>query len=393
MSIEIRELADADAEASRQLRHEAFGSRKSGEAFVARRGAHWLGAYDGARLVARFCDRVYDSYWGGARIPTSGLAGVTIAQEDRGSGVLGPLLDVGLRAAKERGAVVATMYPTAVGIYRSLGFERIADFTTVRLSMQTLMTVRRPTGVRLRRAQLADMATVRELYDAWARQHNGPLVREGAHFDHSDERLVGAFTGITIAEDDEGPCGYATWDRSPGHTPESYIAISDLISLRSQAAAALLAMFATNEPVLGFVKLDVSLPDPVQLALSAKQWEPLSRDIYGLKLLDIQRAFEMRRWSPVLRGSVEFSLVDDRLPENNGRWCLEVADGKASCQRVGAADHDGLQLTSRGLAVAYSGRQTLGSLRAESLVSGPRDSDAALDGLLGGREVHIRDYF
>lgn len=393
MQIDIRELADSDAEASRQLRHEAFGSKKTGEAFVARTAVNWLGAYDGDRLVARFADREYQTCWGGARLTTAGLASVTIAHEDRGSGVLTPLFDEGLRRAKERGAVVATMFPTAVGIYRRLGFERVAEKVNVRLDMRTLLTVRKPDGVTLRRASVADVPTVRALYDDWALRHNGPLVREGHHFRATDRELLDSYTGITIAEDAEGPCGFASWDRSSGHHADSYIAISDLVAVRSRAATALLAMFASNDPVLGFVKLDTSLPDPVQLALPANQWTILERDVYGLKVLDVAAAFEARTWSPALRASVSFALVDDRLAENNGTWQLDVADGRATCRRVSATPGDGLRLTSRGLAVAYAGAQTVASLRAEDLAAGPREDDAVVDALLGGHEVGIRDYF
>jgi hypothetical protein len=50
-------------------------------------------------------------------------------------------------------------------------------------------------------------------------------------------------------------------------------------------------------------------------------------------------------------------------------------------------------LDVRGLALAYAGAQSTANLRMAGLLTGPGTHDATLDALLGGRQVHIRDYF
>jgi hypothetical protein len=47
----------------------------------------------------------------------------------------------------------------------------------------------------------------------------------------------------------------------------------------------------------------------------------------------------------------------------------------------------------RGLALAYAGTQSCANLRLAGLLTGPDAHDATLDALLGGRQLHIRDYF
>lgn len=391
--IEVRPLADEDAEASRKMRHEAFGSKiPDSPAVVPRRGQHWLGAYDGGRLVARIADREYEAWFGGARLPISGMAGVTIASEDRATpGLLDDLVVTHLRAAKERGAVVSTMFPTAAGIYRRHGYERIAELQTVRLPLAALATVKRPAGIRLRRATAADAPVIRGLYEEWAATRNGPLVRSGVHFTSSDERLVGYYTAITLAEDDDGICGFASWDRSSGHTEDAYFSVGDLVWSRRGAAQALLAMLGTNAPVAGYVKLETTSEDPLRLVLPSNSWQVTDADVYGCKVLDVAAAFEGRTWDPSLRCALPFRLVDDVLAENEGGWLLEVADGEARVTRHDA--DDALVLTSRGLAVAYAGTFGVPELRTLGLADGDASRDAAWAVALGGRRPGIRDYF
>lgn len=51
-------------------------------------------------------------------------------------------------------------------------------------------------------------------------------------------------------------------------------------------------------------------------------------------------------------------------------------------------------LTPHGLALLWSGAQSCGNLRlAGHLTDGSPADDAALDALLGGRQLHVRDYF
>ena len=47
----------------------------------------------------------------------------------------------------------------------------------------------------------------------------------------------------------------------------------------------------------------------------------------------------------------------------------------------------------RGLALAYAGAQSCANLRLAGLLTGPDAHDATFDALLGGRQLHIRDYF
>jgi predicted N-acetyltransferase YhbS len=207
----VRALGPDDARASRRLSWEAFGvppgADEASPPSPYRPGMRYLGLFDGAdeALVAQAADREYDSWFGGAPVPTCGVAAVTVAAEHRGKGLLAPLFAELLESARKRGAAISTLFPSAPNVYRGFGFEIIGELSTVELSTADLAAVAPPAeGLRARRATAADFDSVRHVYETWAAAQNGPLTRRGPSFPASAEEFVASFTAVTLAVDRSG---------------------------------------------------------------------------------------------------------------------------------------------------------------------------------------------
>jgi predicted acetyltransferase len=354
-------------------------------------GRNWFGAFAGDQLVAQMIDRECDSYFGGATVPTAGIASVSVAMEFRGQGLLSPMFAATLRAAKQRGAVVSTLFPTAPRIYRRFGYELIADFVTAEIPTSALTAVAPAAGVTTRRATPNDVAAIREIYDGWAIEQNGPLTRRGLTFPTEPQDVLDRFTGVTVAEDAAGVCGYASWKRGQGYGDQASLAVSDLLARTPEGYRALLAAVGSFASVTGTTKFDTSGDDLARLFLPGRHWPVVSSAPYMLKILDVPRAVEARRYPPRITAELPFELAGDFLPENDGSYLLRVADGRASCVRVDTATGT---FSPAGLALLYAGTQSCGNLRAAGLLrGGDRDDDLDWDALFGGRQPHIRDYF
>jgi predicted acetyltransferase len=396
VSLTVRRLTAENAEAAWQLGYEAFGGpsqRPAETATIDLPGRTWFGAFADDVLVGQMIDRAYDSYFGGALVPTCGIAAVTVAAEYRGQGSLAPLFTETLRFARGRGAVISTLFPTAPRIYRRFGYELIADYVTVELPTAMLAAVPRPAGVRARRATVADFEAIRAVYDAWAREQNGPLSRRGVSFPATAEDFLGAFTGVTVALDPaDRVCGFASWNRGQGYGEQAVIAIADLLATTADGYRALLAVVGSFASVTGLTKIDTSGDDLVRLFLPDLGWRVAGSSPYMLKILDLPGAIGLRRYPSGLTADLPFRLEGDFLAANNGGYVVAVAAGRASCVRD---DHGNDRiLTPRGLALLYAGVQSCANLRAAGLLSGGVvGQDLDWDGLFGGRQAHIRDYF
>jgi len=198
----VGKLTANDAEQARQLGFEAFGvppTPPTQPPSVDQPGWAWFGAFDSDVLVARMVDREFDSWFGGVPLPTCGIAGLTVAAEYRGQGLLTPLFAETLRLAKERGANISGLFPSAAGIYRRFGYELIADYVAVEVRTQSLAALPRPQSVRTRRAGAADFDSVRGVYDTWARAERAAY--------QARNRLPGDCRAVHLQLHRGQPCG------------------------------------------------------------------------------------------------------------------------------------------------------------------------------------------
>jgi predicted acetyltransferase len=402
--VEIRLLDptdDADHAAQFRLGSEAFGSPPYPPTAPATPtqgtpGRQVWGAFDAGTLVARVAAHTYESWWHGSRVATCGIAGVTVAPEHRGTGLLQPLLAAALDAGAERSEVVSTLYPTANGIYRPFGYELVSSLDTIEVGTGELAGVRPPAATRVRRAGVDDVPAVRALYDRWAAEQNGPLTRTGPRFAATDAELLEEATAITLAVDgDDRVVGYATWDRGAGHDPATAVMeVHDLLATTLDGYRALWRVLGSFSSVVGRVRVSSSGADAARLVLPSSGWQVVERHPYLLRVTDPAGALTAARLTlPGLTPtSVTFAVAGDRLGRADGCFRLELGDTPGGCERV--ETRDGVPtFTTQGLALAYAGVQSCANLRLLDHLTGPDTHDRLLDAVLGGRPVHIRDYF
>jgi predicted acetyltransferase len=149
-----------------------------------------------------------------------------------------------------------------------------------------------------------------------------------------------------------------------------------------------LGSFASVAPS---TRIRTSSFDWLRYVLPTGRWQVVVGQPYMLRLLDPAAAFGLRRYPRLLEAEVVFGIADEFLSDLDGSWRLTVGDGSARCERTD--DAPGPVFTGRGLAAAYAGSQGTANLRMSGLLSGDDADDDTWDALLGGRQVHIRDYF
>lgn len=396
MSLSIRPLTRDHAAAVRRIGAEAFGFPASTDPPAdpwPSGGTRAWGALVGDELVATVLAHPMESWFGGARVPTAGIAAVAVVPEHRGSGLLTPLFDAVLAEAREHGEVLSTLYGTAPGIYRRFGYEVVGEYTEVEVPTAALTRISAPGDVTLHRVSgtdpdatdpdATDEAAVHAVYDRWAAAQNGPLARR-----RHAERIVDGERAITLARDADGaPVGFAAWERRDGYdAASSTVHVQDMIAVTADAQRALWAMLGSFSSVTRTVALRTSGADTARLALPAAAWRPVAQWPYSLRLLDVPGAFAARGVGP-LDVALPFAVAGDGL---DGDYLLTARDGVATCER---SDRAGPVFTGTGLALAYAAVQSCASLRFAGLLSGADGDDATWDALLGGRPFHVRDYF
>ena len=245
---------------------EAFGNAARSDVGVHVGPGLWRwGVFDGDVLAAKANDRAYESWIGGRRCRPPGWPGSLVAPEYRSTGLGRQVVTHLLRTARDRGAVIATLFRTAPALYRCLGFEQVAELRRRRAARLGPGRSAVPDGTTVRRARLADLPAVRDLYTRVARTGSGLLTRDGPTFTATDADVLAAFDGITVAEQDGAMVGYLSWRRGPGYGDEAWTAAVDLLAETGDAHRGLLAVLGSFAAVTPTIRFRTTGTDPVAL--------------------------------------------------------------------------------------------------------------------------------
>lgn len=330
--VTIESLRPDDAEIRWDLGRQAFGSTiEYDPAMPGVSADRAVAAYDGDRLAGTVVTIDFTMHLAGAPIPCGGVSGVVVRPEDRGRGLAKAMLQESFTRMRDRGEVIAALYPTTATLYRSVGFEIVGsyDWRTVPLD---LVPTEPASSLTWRRVDFGDPA-IRAVYETMAVTLDGwflPGDTWWARAIHQRETekgknryaYVGSRDGRDVAAVDY------RYDTSKDRLYE--LGVDLLAGVDAAAVAAALAFLAGNGTTAGH--LETTLPfDLLGLHVPNLQHTSVTSDWpWMLRLVDVAGAFGARRVPRSVSGRVELDIHDPTISTNAGPHVLEVAGGSAS---------------------------------------------------------------
>ena len=376
-------MVEEDDEPSFRLSRLAFGGPptfdREQRRRLARTSVGLLAEVDG-RIAGQLRVRPYGQLFGGRPVPMGGIAGVAVAPEARGRGVAQALLDAAVPAARDDGQVVSALYPTALPLYRSRGWELAGVLEDLSVTPSRLGTVGPAGDVELRSAGPDDLGDLHRCYQEVAAAQDGMLDRDGPSFSLPDVLDLDLVTMCPSR-------GYLTATRRSDH-----LKVHDLVALDQEVGRALLHSLSSWG---GFLeRIDIRPTDPRPLAVLASGG--LAGDVHVtpwmLRVVDLPGAVSARGWPAAARmrnGAVDLDVTDVWAPWNAGRWRLVVEEGEVRCEPGGAGT---IRLQARGLGPWFASGTPCTALRRAGLLDG--HDTGLLDALVAGRGApRMADYF
>jgi len=393
--MQTREMTADDADASLRASRDAFGGPLQDRSkFTLGDGVHRFGTFDGGVLAAKANDLEFTSLIGGREVVTAGVAGVLVTPEYRGTGLAREVLTHLLGRARQRGAVISTLFRTAPALYRSLGYEQVAELCVGELPTAALRGLRVRPGITVRRATANDAPAIRAVYAQVASTGSCLLTRTGPRFTATDDMLIESFDGITVAANPTGDItGYASWNRGENWGPTGVLEVVDLLSLDSASAESLLSVIGSFDAVTPTVTIRTSGLDPIHWLIPGAGWSVRDVRPYLLRVVDLAGAVEQRGWPGRADAAVDFSVEDPVCPWNSGHHRLVLSGGRARLEPV-SGDGSGMWISPRGLGVVMAGAVTVAQLRRAGLIEGGTPSAARiLDAAMAGPRPAVLDFF
>nr|WP_228530650.1 MULTISPECIES: GNAT family N-acetyltransferase [Myxococcaceae] len=326
-------------------------------------------------------------WFGGRRVPTTGIAGVGVAPAHRGRGAATRLMQAGLRELHARGVPLATLYPATQPLYRRVGFEVAGSRFEVRVPGSALAL--RERALTLRPIAPADALAVQAAYRRHAQLRPGLLDRG----DYVWNRVLhprGETAYGYLVEDGSQVEGYLYLTRRRQADLTQELALPDLVALTPRAARRLLSFLGDHRSLARDVVWHAGPQDPMLLLLEEQSLQVKLVFQWMVRLLDVPAALVARGYPAAARASLHLEVEDALLPHNSGRFLLEVEDGTA---RVRPGGEGRLRLDVRALAPLYTGHLSPAALQAVGALEADEGSLAQATALFAGPAPTMTDMF
>lgn len=340
---------------------------------------------DGPRgtIAAASHVRAFGQWFGGRPVALGGYSPVAVAPEFRGRG-LGQAIIVGhYDDLRQRGEVVAGLFPAAVSLYRKVGFEVAGSYVRRQIPAALFKALPPAPEVTVRRGERADRAAIIRCYERLAGRTDGFLDRdEHLWRGRLPDDLDGVEVFIVDAADLPGEVdGYAIYRMTPAAPPADYaVTVSEVLADAADQHRALWRVVGSSGSQAPDIHIAGPAEDPLFLILDGADPMSVQREIrWMLRLVDVAGAVAARGWNRAASGRVHLQVRDRHAAWNDGRWVLEV-DGGAGRLTPGGDGTVGIGVG--GLSSWWSGYASARTLqRTGHIESGDQAALAVLDGL------------
>jgi predicted acetyltransferase len=298
-----------------------------------------------------------------------------------------------LEEARRDGVALSSLYPAAPPLYRAAGYEAAGTRIVYRVDLGSLGAGGRDPDLRVVSTPVDEQA-MHAAYDARVRPLCGPTDR--ARASHFWPRVFDAAEGDArayLVEGEGGVEGYVVVPERPTAEQQAAreLALRDIVALTPAAGARLIRFLVDHRSIWRTATFAGGPSEPLlQMSREGRRSEVTDLWRWMLRVLDVRAALEQRGWSPSVRGELHVEVRDPLLRENNRRWVLDVANGRAEVREGGSGS---LTLDVRGLAALYSGYMPAQELRAAGLAAGEEEAIALASALFAGPAPWTPDFF
>ena len=328
-------------------------------------------------------------WFGGRAIPAALIGAVSVAPEHRRGGVGKRLVTDYLRAAREAGLAISTLYPASYGLYHWAGYEHAGANLCYELPLTTLAMMRPPEDGIVVREYEGDGAPLKAAYDRQARQTAGQIQRPDGFWGGrltEDRRALHRY----VAERDGEVVGYLIFTQRTPAGGAKLIEIRDFVATSPAASRALLGFLATHWANVKTIRLWSGISDHRLLGLPGRGLKPVEIDPWMIRILDLPAALTARGYPTGVSAEWHLDYGDDQLPENTGRWLVRIDGGTATVSPGG----DGrIRATVRGLSGLFSGAYSAAAMADPAHLVAPDDNLASLTQTFAGPSPWMDDHF
>jgi len=292
--------------------------------------------FENKRMMSLVQIMPFQVWFNDMKIPMGGLATLLTLPENRRRGYTRRMLEYCLEDMKDNGFAISVLYARLLGLYRKFGWEVASKFEYYSFHPDHLAEMPDVKG-EIMPFDEKQIELVNAVYDKFAKTKTCMLVRDKKHWIN---RVLGKYSYLWKNSKQEIE-GYITYNLVP--TEGGWKAdVRELVTLTHEARCGIFAFLKKLLPQI----VRITFQDPTD-ELSFSYFSHFSNPAFPnrgvetkiclgfmLRIIDMKKAFEFKRYSPELKGEVVFEVEDQLTPWNDGTFSLTVEKGEACLNKT-----------------------------------------------------------
>lgn len=325
-------------------------------------------------------------WWGGVTVPMTGIAGVGIAPEFRGSGAALSLMQQAIRELYENDVSISVLYPATQRLYRKVGYEQGGSFCSWEISAQSIQIKEQPLPVQ---SVPLDSEIFYELYTKQGKNINGYLNRNQTIWNRiiqpSDKEV---FYGYIIGST-EKPEGYITISQY-SQDSDSILSVVDWVTLTNAATKTFWSFLSNHRSQIDKIRWRSSAIDNLTLILPEQTVKNRFIQRWMLRIINVEKALSTRGYFSGIETELHLEIKDDLIAENNGKFILSVVEGHGNIEKGGKGE---LKLDIKGLASLFTGLFSPQQLQLAGKIEGTEKALSQAKQIFTSTSPWMMDFF
>lgn len=346
--------------------------------------AHVLGWFDQGRLVSQVATYPMEVNIHGRLFKMGGVTGVGTYPEYASHGLAKDLIFQALLDMKKQGQTISYLYPYSIPYYRKKGWEIFSDhlkFTVPDLNLPKPKDV--PGMVRRVDVEHID---VRHVYNAFAKNHHGSLVRHDLEWQEywrwDDDDLIAAI----YYNQDNSPSGYLLY-----HILSDEFIVKEMIYLNQEARIGLWNYISAHQSMVDRVIGNNFIPETIAFQLDDAEITETITPYFMARIVDVQSFLEQFPFHPT-KETITFNISDPLLDFNSHAFTVQTALNQNIVTKDHGSNHV-VTCTIQTLVTMLMSYRRPRYLHKIERLEASHETVTLLESMIPNNEPYFSDYF
>lgn len=357
------------------------------------------GYFEDGKLASKMTILSFQTFIQGKKFAMGGIASVATWPEYRRKGMVGKLLIEGLKKMKEQGQTISYLAPFSFPFYRRYGWEMHGEYKKYTLQVNQLPFFDAQHG-RVERVE-QDIQLLNTIYEKYARQYNGMLLRTDEWWDRSVFSSKKVTTAIYYNEVSD-PRGYLIYI-----VKDNEMTIKEFIHLDADSYKGLWQFIKNHDSMIKKVSYTAPSDDQLTFLLQDPEIEQQVIPYFMVRIVDVASFLEQYPFQGLIAEESYFVHVSDQYaPWNDAIFQISVDQERhvnvksfpRSQEQEESPSNDyttkhGISCDIQTLSTMMLGYQTPSLLNQVGRLNGSKEDVQKWEAIIPKKTTYLMDYF